>query len=89
MRRVQESRRFLRDKKRIERSSRYSSAMEKRFKPALAALVNDEQLDPSYYDHLMTIHLKEIDKERGNVIYCLIFCLCIGMKAMMYCILTG
>ncbi len=25
--------------------------MEKRFKPALAALVNDEQLDPSYYDH--------------------------------------
>lgn len=25
--------------------------MEKRFKPALAALVNDEQLDPSYYDY--------------------------------------
>lgn len=51
MRNVLESRRFLRDKKRIGRSGRYSSALEKRFKPAIAALVNDEKLDSSYYDH--------------------------------------
>ena len=58
MRKVQESRRFQRDKKRIERSGRYVSALEKRFKPAVASLANDEPLDSSYYDHELKGEMK-------------------------------
>lgn len=43
MRNIVESRRFKRDKKRIERSGRYKEAMKKKFEPA--ALANDEVLE--------------------------------------------
>ena len=58
MRIVQESRLFKRDKRRIDRSGKYSSAMEKRFKPAVVALANDEPLDSSYYDHALKGEMK-------------------------------
>ena len=51
MRRIRESKRFTRDKRRIERSGRYAAAMDRRFKPAVSALVSGEQLDSSYYDY--------------------------------------
>lgn len=51
MRRLEESNSFKRDKKKILRSGRYGSAIEKRFKPAVIALMNDIPLDRSYYDH--------------------------------------
>ena len=51
MRRLEESNNFKRDKKKILKSGRYGRAIEKRFKPAVIALMNDIPLDRSYYDH--------------------------------------
>ncbi len=51
MRRIKRSKNFKRDIKKLERSGKYSEAMKKRFEPALNALMNDEPLNSSYYDH--------------------------------------
>ncbi len=51
MRRIKESKNFKRDMKKLERSGKYSEAVKKRLKPAIVALMNDETLDSSYYDH--------------------------------------
>ncbi len=53
MRRIEETSKFKRDKKRIERSGKYGEAIQKRFIPAVIALANDEPLDYSYHDHAL------------------------------------
>ncbi|MBR1437177.1 MAG: type II toxin-antitoxin system YafQ family toxin [Synergistaceae bacterium] len=58
MRKILESKKFRRDRKRIDRSGKYAEAVEKRFIPAVIALANDEQLDSSYYDHALKGDMK-------------------------------
>ena len=51
MRTIRQSKEFKQNKRKLDRSGRYHDVMEKRLKPALIALANDEKLDLSYYDH--------------------------------------
>ena len=51
MRELKQSAKFKKDRKHVERSGQYGRVMKERFKPAVLALLNDEPLDISYWDH--------------------------------------